>query len=387
MNEIANFHHSADALPKVRIICVETVPLQIPFRTKQKKLHVADRTSHEIMIVRIKTDAGIEGIGETYARRRQGVAETLVNLKHTIETYLAPQLVGNSPFAFTYLLSQMNDALDNSHAAKAALSDALLDLMGKLLNVPVSTFFGGRNRTTVATCAVLNIKDRWEDTLEEVERYAAEGYSDYTIKVGISPAADFDNVRRIRECLPDAILRVDANARLNFDEALALLKRIEPFAIDAAEQPLAIWDIAGMAELARRVDIPITADECVTNRHDLVNVIRQRAASVIQTKVAKNGGLWECAKLWTIAEAAGMRIYPGNFPSTSIATSSVLQLASSWSGPLLKGSFAYGLVSALAQDIVVDPLAVNGSEITVPEGPGLGVTLDEDALRLFRSDS
>lgn len=386
MNDTPDFVGTHRALPRVKITAVETVPLQIPFRTKQKKLSVADRTSHEIMIVRIKTDAGLEGIGETYARRRQGVAETLVNLKHAIETYLAPQLIGADPFAFTRLLSLMDDALDRSYAAKAALSDALLDLIGKLLNTPVSTLFGGRQRATVATCAVLNIKDRWEDTSEEVERYAAEGYASYTIKVGISPEADFNNVRRIRERLPNAILRVDANARLDFDSALSLLKRIEPFGIDAAEQPLALWDIAGMAELARRVDTPITADECVTNRHDLINVVRQRAASVIQTKVAKNGGLWECAKLWTIAEAAGMRIYPGNFPSTSVSTSSVLQLASAWSGPLLDGSFAYGLVSALAQDIVINPLAINGPDISVPEGPGFGVTLDEDALRLFRVD-
>lgn len=81
-----------------------------------------------------------------------------------------------------------------------------------------------------------------------------------------------------------------------------------------------------------------------------------------------------------------MRIYPGNFPSTSIATSSVLQLASAWTSQLLEGSFAYGIVSALAHDVVIDPLVVNGPEVRVPQGPGLGVTLDEDALRRFKAD-
>jgi muconate cycloisomerase len=190
----------------------------------------------------------------------------------------------------------------------------------------------------------------------------------------------------IRERYPDIVLRVDANAALGFDDALALLKKIEPFGIDAAEQPIALWDVAGMAELARRVDIPIMADECLASEQDLLAIIGQRAATVMQTKVAKNGGIWNMRKLWIIADAAGMRIYPGNHPSTSVATASVAHLAASWPGPLLGGPFAVGVTGAFAEDVVVEPLTVDSGAVRVSDRPGLGVELDESAIRRLRTD-
>ena len=145
-----------------------------------------------------------------------------------------------------------------------------------------------------------------------------------------------------------------------------------------------LWDIEGMAELARRVDIPMMADESISCDHDLIDVIRRRAATVFQTKVAKSGGIWHSRRLWTIAQAAGMRIYPGNHPCTSIATASVVQLAASWGGPLLDGPHAVGITGALAHDVVRRPLVVRDGAVVVPEGPGLGVELDEDAVRSMR---
>lgn len=80
---------------------------------------------------------------------------------------------------------------------------------------------------------------------------------------------------------------------MNFDQALRLLKKLEPFDLEAAERPIALWDLDGMAELARRVDIPIMADESAATEHDLINVIRRRAATAVRTKQSKNGGIWK----------------------------------------------------------------------------------------------
>ena len=120
--------------------------------------------------------------------------------------------------------------------------------------------------------------------------------------------------------------------------------------------------------------------------HDLLHVIEKRAATVVQTKVAKNGGLWYSRKLWHIADAAGMRIYPGNHPCTSIATASVTHLAAAWPGPLLDGPFSAGICGGLAEDVVSDPLEVDGHLVKVPDKPGLGVTLDEEKIKRMRAD-
>jgi len=194
-------------------------------------------------------------------------------------------------------------------------------------------------------------------------------------------------VRAVRERLGDEVaIRVDANAGMRFDDALQLLRRIEPYGIDAAEQLLGIWDLDGMAELARRVDIPMITDECVATERDLMNVIHTRAATIAQTKVAKNGGIWHIRKLWHIADAAGMHIYPGNHPSTSIAVMSLAQLAAAWPGPVLDGPFTVGLTT-LSDDVVIEPVRFDGCAAVVPDAAGLGITVDEEKIRKSRIDT
>ena len=377
---------SGAAATKAKITAVESIPLHIPFRVPFKIASGAARPISETMIVCIHTDQGVTGIGETQAWRRQGSVETLKSLKCAIDDHFAPRIIGRSPFELAAIMHDLDDALYSSLYAKAAISDALYDMQGKLLDVPVYTLLGGRCRDRVGACAVLMIKDDIKETLENADKFSERGFRSFTIKVGVDPQSDLVNVREIRKRFPEKILRVDANAVMGFDEALMLLKKIEPFDIDAAEQMIALWDMDGMAALARHTYIPLMADECVSSDHDLLRVIKARAATVMQSKVAKNGGIWHSRKLWVLAQAADMRIYPGNHPSTSIATASVAHLAASWSGPLLDGPFAVGISGALDTDIVEEPLKVENGSVLVPEKPGLGVTLDKAAIKWMRQD-
>jgi muconate cycloisomerase len=375
-----------NAAGNVTVTKVESIPLHVPFRVPFKIASGAARPISEAMIVRIHTNQGLVGIGETQAWRRQGSVETLKSLKCAIDDHLAPRIVGRSPFALAAIMADLDEALYSSLYAKAALSDALYDLQGKVLGLPIHMLLGGKCRPRVGACAVLMIKDDIAETLENAQAFHERGFRSFTIKVGVDPKADLINVREIRKRFPETILRVDANAVMNFDDALTLLKKIEPYEIDCAEQMIALWDVDGMATLAKHVSIPLMGDECVSSDHDLLRVIKARAATVIQTKVAKNGGIWHSRKLWVIADAAGMRIYPGNHPSTSVATASVVQMAAAWAGPLLDGPFAVGISGALDTDIVTEPLKVESGAVIVPDAPGLGVTLDEDAIKAMRQD-
>jgi len=280
----------------------------------------------------------------------------------------------------------MDEALYPALYAKAPIADALYDLQGKLLGVPVWQLLGGKCRDKVGACAVLPIKDSLEETLAAADDFHRRGFRSFTVKVGVKPETEIKVVAAVRERYRSAIIRVDANASMNFDAALALLKKLEPYELDAAEQMVPMWDLDGMTELARRVDVPMMADECVATVYDLMEVIKRRAATVMQTKVAKNGGIWHMRKLWTLAQAAEMRIYPGNHPSTSVATAAVVHLAAAWPGPLLDGPFAVGISGAFATDVVRDPLVVENGAVRVPDGPGLGITLDEKAIAAMRLD-
>jgi L-alanine-DL-glutamate epimerase-like enolase superfamily enzyme len=370
----------------VKITRVETIPLRVPLRQPTKISQGAARDVIEIVIVRLHSDAGVVGIGETQAWRRQGNAETLPSLVTVIRDHFAPLIVGRSPLAIASILEALDQAIYHSLYAQAAVSDALYDLQGKLLGLPVHALLGGKCREAVAAGAILFIKPTLEETLEGAREAYARGFRSFNMKVGVDPQVDVRNVAAVREQLgDDIVIRVDANAGMDFDGALALLRKIEPYGIDAAEQLLPIWDLDGMAELARRTDIPLMTDECVASDHDLIAVIKKRAATVVQTKIAKNGGMWRSLRLWQIAKAAGMRIYPGNHPSTSIATLAAAHLAAAWPGPLLEGAFAVG-IGTLASDVVTEPVQLAGNRVRVPDTPGLGVTLDEDRVRALRVD-
>lgn len=368
-----------------RIVEVEPIALRIPFATPVKIASGAARPFVETLLVRLLTRSGLVGWGETQAWRRQGSAESLPRMVAAVRDHLAPAVLGRSCFDIAPIAADMDAALWHSLYTQAAILDALVDLQGRALGLPAHRLFGGRCRDRLEACAVLTIRPSLAETLASAEAFFDRGFRAFTVKVGIDAAADLRNVRGLRERFGDDVLiRVDANASMRFDDALMLLRRIEPFGIDAAEQLLAIDDLAGMAELARRFPIPVMADECVATGADLVDVIRHRAASSVQTKVAKNGGLWRGRGLWAIADAAGMRIYPGNHPSTTLATASVLHLAASWPGALMEGPFAAGVSGALAEDIAVAPLRTDGPCFLVPDGPGFGVEIDERRVEKLR---
>ena len=371
----------------VRIERLEAIPLRIPMREPVKIAVGHPRTHMETVIVRLHTNTGVHGVGETQAWRRQGSGETQVGLCTVLREHFSPVIVGRSPFDMAWIMSTLERSVWHSLYAQAAISDALLDLQGKLLGVPVHALLGGKCRDRLAACAVLFMKPTVEQTVAGAVAMKDRGFRSFTAKVGIDLRKDIAQLRALREALgDDVILRVDANAGMDFDSACTLLRSIEPLGIDAAEQLLPIWDLHGLAELARRSPIPLMVDESLATDTDLISIIRQCCGTVIHTKIGKNGGIWGARKLWTIAQAAGLRIYPGNHPSTSVATLAASHLGAAWAGPLLDGAFAVG-IEALAADVVEKPVAMQGNAVLVPDEPGLGVTLDERALEEFAAAS
>lgn len=387
MNDVNERLATASERTAVRITAVECIPLHIPFRVPFKIASGAARPVVETLIVRLHTDQGVAGVGETQAWRRQGSGETLAGQVNVIRNHFEPRLLGRSPFDIAAIMHELDAALYGTHYAQAAVGDALHDAVGRLLGVPVWQLLGGRCRDRIRVAAVLSMKGTVESLLDSADEFYAAGFRHLVLKIGTEPVEDFRNAEALRKRFGDKIeLRVDANAALDYDAALRLLTRLEPFDIECAEQPLAIWDVEGMARLARAVRMPVMADESVSTDHALLDIIRRGAASSAQTKVAKNGGIHHIRRLWHLLAAAGMGINPGNHPSTSVATSSVAQMCGAWPGPLMAGVFAVGVSGALACDIVAEPIRPVDGEIPIPDGPGFGVTLDEAAVQRLRVD-
>ena len=147
------------------------IPLHIPFATPFQiaTARESSRDFLEVLILRLHTDQGIVGIGETQAWRRQGSAELLANLMHSIKTRFEPLLIGRSPFDINAIMYDLNATLYNSLYAQAAIGDALYDLVGKSLNVPVHVLLGGKCRDRVRVGAVLSMKPNVEELVEAAE--------------------------------------------------------------------------------------------------------------------------------------------------------------------------------------------------------------------------
>ena len=162
------------------------------------------------------------------------------------------------------------------------------------------------------------------------------------------------------------------------------IARLEAAGVDLIEQPIARANLAGMARLAARFVVPIMADEAVNGPEDALDIARQGAADVLALKIAKSGGLHEMLRTAAVGDAAGMSLYGGTMLEGSVGSiASAHGFAClprlSWGtelfGPLL-----------LKDDIVVNPPRYADFELELPDGPGLGLTLDEDKLNFYRRD-
>lgn len=366
---------------------VTLYPLRIPLQSTYDIAAGVARQSVDVVIVSLQTEAGIIGLGETQAWRRQGSNETLVGLVDAMQSLLIPLMLGQSIFDLAAIAHRFDQHVSGRYAAKAALLDALYDAQGHLLNLPVWALLGGRARATVTTGAVLTLRDHLAQTLEEARLRYEQGYRHFSLKVGRSVSRDIAAVAALRDTLgDDAHILVDANAALSFSEAVRLLQAIEPYAIEAAEQPLASHDWAGLADLAARTSIPLLLDESVTTAADLLHAIPRRVAQGVHTKTAKNGGIWHSRQLWQIASSAGWQVRAGNHPATSIATLAVAHLATAWAGPLITSPFTSSVTHELVSDVVSQPLAIAAGALSLPDGAGWGVELDTQAIARWRID-
>ncbi|MBV7484624.1 mandelate racemase/muconate lactonizing enzyme family protein [Bordetella sp. BOR01] len=368
---------------------VEGIPLRLPFARSftMAAPHQAVRNEVELFVVCITTEDGVTGIGETQAWRRQGSGETLAGLHAKLRDHAAPLLLGKPCSEISSLMHALDKQLAGGLYLQAAVGDALYDVKARTLNRPLYDLLGGMCRNRIDVGIALGITGDSPAMLDAAQRAVEQGYRHLRVKIGLDPIQDFEDLAALRKHFDNRItLRADANGAMSYGDALRLLAKLEALDLDIVEQPLAAWDLDGMAALARAVRIPISADESLTDSHALLEIARRGAARIVQTKSAKNGGIHAIRGLWDMAAALGIGIFPGNHPSTSLNVAAVAHLAAAWPGSLLVGDFQTGLVDMIAEDIVQESVRIEQGQVIVPDGPGLGICLDTDKVNRYRLD-
>jgi L-alanine-DL-glutamate epimerase-like enolase superfamily enzyme len=341
----------------------------------------------EYIVVRMDTDQGVTGVGET-APDIAFFGETLEEVKTAIDRYFGPRLIGKDPFDREEMLYQL-DFRGNS-CARSALDLAIHDLMGKALGVPVSDLIGGRCREKVVVALEIDGGPP-EEMAKLCAEYVAAGVRAFKPKIGGYPDEDVQRLRAIREAVgKDVTIRADANQGYTPKEAIRLCRQAEKYdvGLELLEQPVAYWDLKGMAEVRSAVDTLIEADESCYGIHDAMSIIRQEAADVINIKVEKVGGLYNAKKVAALAEAAGLQCVIGTAFGLGITIAAKLHLAASTK--IIKDPVEFTEIR-LHDNLLAPPddkrltLPLRDGFLDVPSGPGFGVSFDEAKLAAHRA--
>jgi len=230
--------------------------------------------------------------------------------------------------------------------------------------------------------------------VDEAMQAKAEGVKTIKLKGGVEQKRDIELVRRIREAIgPELNICVDANQGYpTAKAAVKVTKAMAEYNLLYMEQP--VEGIEQMAEVARRVDTPIMADESAWTPQDVIEIIQKKAADMVSIYTTKPGGMFKAKKVAAVAEAAGLKCNVNGSVETGVGNAANLHLAAS------TGVVTYGCVVPVStpkgkgkggiagiyyqDDIIVEPFAYSDGDIVVSPKPGLGIELDEDKLKYYR---
>lgn len=363
----------------MRITSVEAVPLGVP--TVPRASSLGTFSSFQYGLVRVGTDEGLEGLGEISTLwDGQGPVQCAF-----VQRALAPGLIGQDPTAINRLLRDMDTLAEKAWPARAAVEMALWDIAGKALGVPVWALLGGRTRESVLLSRSVHMTEP-EQMGALAKGYVDDGFRCVKVKVGVGGAdADEAAVAAVREAIgPDVALRVDANMGWRgAKEAIRAIRRLQPYDLHSVEEPIPPGNVEELALVRRSVDVPIMADESVWGPDDAWRLLAAGAVDMLNVYVAEAGGLTNAALIFRMAETVGVPCVIGAMPELGIGTSAAVHLAVSMTN-LHDPCDAAGAMYQTSDDIVLERFRIDGGRIWPLDGPGLGVTLDEEVVDRYR---
>jgi L-alanine-DL-glutamate epimerase-like enolase superfamily enzyme len=318
-------------------------------------------SEHTVVRIRVVDDDGAEGWGEAAPSRFYGeTPETVVAALGR----LAPVVGRADAWTLEDLEAELQRVLRFNGSARAGISAAMHDLVGKRLGVPLCRLWGLNPAAAPPSSFTIAIAPT-DDELKRRVR-AAEAYPVLKVKLGTD--RDEQIIATVRAAAPDKTIRVDANAAWTARNAVRMIAFLAERGVEFVEQPVAPQDIDGLRFVRERSPLPIIADESCLVASDIPRLAG--AVDGINIKLAKCGGLREALRMVATARAHDMRVMAGCMIETSLGITAAAHLA-----PLLDYADLDG--AALLADDPHTGASIDGGRISIPDGPGLGVRLRE----------
>jgi L-alanine-DL-glutamate epimerase-like enolase superfamily enzyme len=381
----------------MKITKIECFPISLPRPPPSKR-------TNKLVLIKIYTDEGIVGVAEggeyISSPNDQDIVMLIIKGWESV-------LIGANPLNKELILSKINNFIHDATSGLSfpnvvALVDfALWDLLGKAMNQPIYQLLGGKACEKLAVDYVIGevVSSTPAEIAKKVEKALDNGIRTMCLKVGGFWGSNFEhdvlNVKTVRKAIgdrPDVHLCIDANGAMDYTTSLEMAHRLEDCNLFKFEQPTPWWDIDGMARLRQNTKIAICPHEGSSTITGLMEVIKKNAADMAGTKVVWAGGISEAVKWGAIAKAAGLGVYCGSMNGPYEAAAQAHWLCSdAFYGNLAQANFfpmafhdTFDTTGTLTrEDIVVKPMAYKNGYFYPPDGPGLGLELNEKALPKF----
>jgi muconate cycloisomerase len=371
----------------MKIISIESILVDLP-TIRAHKLARQTVMQQTLVVLRVRTDTGTEGLGE--ATTIGGLSygeESPESIKSALDIYIAPLVAGLDPRNINHIMAEIDRHVIGNRLAKSALETALFDILGRTLNVPVHQLLGGKQIDTMECIWGLASGDTGKD-IEEAERVLSQKmHRGFKIKLGgRAVESDIEHVTKIAKALAGrGSLRIDANQAWDELTATRAIAALEAVGVCLIEQPLVKTNLEGMARLSSRFDVAIMADEAVSTAQEAFSYAKHHAVDVVALKIAKAGGLLATKTVAAIVATAGLSLYGGTMLEGTIGTVASLHAFASLPQAFPFGTELFGPL-LLKDDIVQERPTYGNFAIAVPNKPGLGVDIDEDKLAHYRRD-
>jgi len=337
-------------------------------------------TSFDATIIRIVTECGIEGWGESTPFGGTYIAAHALGVRAGIEE-IAPHLLGADPRHVDRINDRMDQALVGHNHAKTPLDVACWDIFGKSVDMPVCDLLGGRIDNRMPVISSIGSGSP-EDMRSRVSQHRDEGYMGHSIKIGAleSEGGPSLDAERITACLADRksgeFFLVDANGGLSPENALRMLSSLSTHLDFVLEAPCATW--RETQSLRQRCNVPIILDELAQSDADIIKLISDDIADGIGLKISKNGGLTHGRKHRDICIAAGLSISVQDTWGSEISTAAITHLGQTVPHRLLRCVLdTRNMVDIKTAEF--DAPIIDGG-IVAPAKAGLGIEVNRDVV-------
>lgn len=349
-------------------------PLRTPFVNSQVTMN-----ERESVIVEVVDHQGRSGFGECVAFSTPWYTEeTVEGAWRVLADVLAPAVLRATYLHPREVFTSLSDVRDNL-MAKGGIEPACWDLFGRITGEPMRTLLGATSSRALAgvSLGILPL----DETIEEIRRYVAKGYT--RVKLKIAPGDDVERMSRVRAEFPDLMLMADANQGYTAEQ-VDVLQGLDRLGLVCIEEPLANATPHTLNALQARLSTPISVDETIKTERDLQAVLSEPGLRNINLKIGKFGGVTPSLDLYRECRKRGITLWLGGMYETGVSKYLHAHFET------LEGFVIPGDISETARyferDIVIPEVRVVNGEIVLPEGPGLAFEPDRERIWALTTD-